>query len=113
MANRRGNATSQAKRQEPALSLAAVLRRTALLWRPYLHLAIPLVVALAFQSGFRTLLSVQFKNIIDNALLGHSRELLLFICIQLLVGYVVAALASIAADYLTSQIGARILNDLR
>lgn len=38
---------------------------------------------------------------------------MLYICIQLLVGYVVAALASIAADYLSSQIGARILNDLR
>jgi ATP-binding cassette subfamily B protein len=95
------------------LGLSAVTWRTTLLWRPYLHFALPLCVTLVFQSGFRTFSSVQFKNIIDNALLGRSQQLLFSICLQLIIGYMIAAGASVLSNYLTAQVGARILNDLR
>ncbi|PSM31025.1 ABC transporter ATP-binding protein [Haliangium sp. UPWRP_2] len=113
MTSQRESSTPQSTLQDRPLSLASVAWRTTLLWKPYLYLALPLCLTLIFQVGFRTFSSIQFKNIIDKALLGRSREILFSICAQLIIGYIIAALASIAANYLTAQVGARILNDIR
>jgi len=113
MSHARKNPPPESPNRQKTMGLWSVTWRTTQLWRPYLHLAIPLTLTLILQVGFRTFFSVQIKEIIDGALIAGKKSLLLSIGLQLLAGYILATLASIVANYLTAQAGARILNDIR
>jgi ATP-binding cassette subfamily B protein len=96
-----------------AFGLRAVIQRAITYWRPYWPQASLIVLALLVFELFNTLFALSFKLIIDGIQAPANVPPLHVVLGGLVVGFMIAAGASLLAEHVTARTSARILNDLR
>jgi ATP-binding cassette subfamily B protein len=110
-------ATIRAARQ-PEPGLGWVLWRAIGYWRPYWLTAVVIGLTVMAQDNFKTIFADGLQKIINATSAEHFDEneftvLLAAIAVQLIVWFIINALASPLQDFLGARVGAKILNDLR
>lgn len=81
-------------------------------WRPHWPTAVVLLAMLGAQQGFKTFFAYSLGSVVK--LLGaHDTRALGLLLAALAAGFVVAALATLAGDYLGARVGAAIINTIR
>ena len=80
---------------------------------PYRLAAGLLLGCLAIDLLFTTLWPLSFKFLIDDAIVGANRRVLVLTLGALLVGVVIASVAGVGRDYCYAYLGARVLRDIR
>ncbi|MBI5499325.1 MAG: ATP-binding cassette domain-containing protein [Deltaproteobacteria bacterium] len=98
---------------EMRLGIGAVVGRALGYWRPHALSGIALLGLLLVQQGYGALIAYTLKDLVDRAIPGHDGVLVVWLVGGLAAGYVLAAAAMVAAEYLTARVAGAILNELR
>ncbi|HPC83600.1 MAG TPA: ABC transporter transmembrane domain-containing protein [Thermoanaerobaculaceae bacterium] len=95
-----------------AMGLWRTLRVALGYWRPHWPTALVLLAMLGVQQGFKAFFAYSLGLVVK--LLGaHDTRALGLLVAALAAGFVIAALATLAADYLGARVGAAIINTVR
>ncbi|MBI2504750.1 MAG: ABC transporter ATP-binding protein [Candidatus Latescibacteria bacterium] len=81
--------------------------------RPYWVQAGLVLLGLLLEMAFNALVPYSFKYLIDQALIGKNREVLLLVVAGLGAGAIAVALAGLGRDYLYARMGSCMLRDMR
>ncbi len=93
--------------------IAAVLRRSAIAWRPHWRLGLLIVLALLVQQLFLTFLAYGLKLIIDTIQSGGNEQSLVVISAALVAGFALSSVAGFCGEWLTARSGGLLMGDLR
>ncbi|HEU0167990.1 MAG TPA: hypothetical protein VFS62_09455, partial [Chloroflexota bacterium] len=97
----------------PALSPAQQFRELWQWLKPYRPRLTLVMLALVVELAFSTAFPLSLKFIIDRAIGQHDASLLVGLIAILGVLFLFASAAGIGRKYLTSDIGAEVMNDMR
>src|SRR5260221_10609411 len=81
--------------------------------KKYRRMSVPIVLSVILETAFTAGIPYSFSIIVDRALLGNDRRLLLYIVGGLMVGVLIVALLGIARDRLYARLTAGVMNDIR
>lgn len=81
--------------------------------RPYRVKSCLLLFFLMLPVAYSSFLSLSFKYIIDDAILGRDKKLLLAIVTALVAALIISTFAGLLRDYLYAQLGSNVLFDIR
>jgi ATP-binding cassette subfamily B protein len=95
------------------MTIVVFLRMLARYLRPYWPQAILLVFLLLLDVVFTTAWPLGFKRIIDSALQDKDQRVLVVVLTILVVGVVVASVASLVRDWIYAYLSAHVLHDVR
>jgi ATP-binding cassette, subfamily B, bacterial len=95
------------------MGMGGFFRWLAVYLRPYTARVLLIALLLVVVASFNVVLPVSLRFLIDLAILPSNYSLLLIILASLVGLFIAQALAEMAASYLSSVVGTRVLNDLR
>jgi len=95
------------------VGIVETLRHALRYWRPHWRLALGLLAMLLVPQAYKSFFAYSQRVIVDRGLLGHDGAALVRTAAVLLLGFVLAAVATLLADYLGARAGAAIVNEIR
>ncbi len=95
------------------MGILETLRHALRYWRPHSRLALGLLAMLLVPQAYKSFFAYSQRVIVDRGLLGHDGTALVRTVAALLLGFLLAAVATLLADYLGARAGAAIINEIR